>query len=694
MPLVDVSHIKMDDRKRSIAETDEYPSKRQATAVNGHVRMSDPDKEKDIENFQKDAILRQMREYKRERNLYESQVSELTKRSQHHDDHLRVIDAWFTQLLDEIRIVVGDMVSSTPSGQEIFRSSLQFESHDAFQEHLKDRSAKIRDAIKHIFARLPTTTPEVKELQERLAALLATEKAHVVETQRIIGERDQLTERLEAASVRYLMAEKRMDRAKSAAVQKLESQAMMGGNSDAAKVGERKSSKAVDSAETNGDVDSATRAAFDTARKEALAAAEKRKLQTEQLEAENKRLTEDLTAARTKLVSCTDEDYAKTDLYKLLKSQHEDVIKRINDLEATNVQLREEAQKLQGERTAFRTQLEDEARVVQSDLESQLARAETDLARVRHARDELQGDVNVRNAQQDQQSLTVEQAKELADASQNRIAALESEVQRLRLQLGEGTAASATSVDDLDPEALKAKELPSMEAAWRKTQALATKKVADIAAWEEQRSRLLSEKAKADQKYYSAAKSKESRESELRMLRLQNSKSTEVVTQLRDSESNSRALVANLEKQLAESKESLSNLSQQNRSLQQKMSESNITLEGLKTEDSTAQTAASSKRHAEVELEQLKVRLEDTKKAFESLKRKNAGKGSSDGSDDWRHIAICPVCNSNIRNHMLKTCGHVFCHDCIDNLIKNRNRKCPSCGKAFGNGDHMPIHLA
>lgn len=552
------------------------------------------------------------------------------------------------------------MVSSTPSGQEIFRSSLQFESHDAFQEHLKERSAKIRDAIKYIFTRLPTTTPEVKELQERLAALLATEKAHVVETQRIIGERDQLTERLEAACVRYLMAEKRMDRAKSAAVQKLESQAIMGGNSEAANAGERKSAKAVDSAETNGEVDSATRAAFDTARKEALAAAEKRKLQTEQLEAENKRLTEDLTAARTKLVSCTDEDYAKTDLYKLLKSQHEDVIKRINDLEATNVQLREEAQKLQGERTAYRTQLEDEARAAQSDLESQLARAETDLARVRHARDELQGDVNVRTAQQDQQSLTVEQAKQLADASQNRIAALESEVQRLRLQLGEGTAASATSVDDLDLEALKAKvrtlesqyallekELPSMEAAWRKTQALATKKVADIAAWEEQRSRLLSEKAKADQKYYSAAKSKESRESELRMLRMQNVKSTEVVTQLRDSESNSRALVANLEKQLAESKESLSNLSQQNRSLQQKMSESNITLEGLKTEvanlkklmvdkDSTAQTAASSKRHAEVELEQLKVRLEDTKKAFESLKRKNAGKGSSDGSDDWR----------------------------------------------------------
>lgn len=39
-----------------------------------------------------------MKEYKREKSLYESQVQDLTKRSQHHDDHLRVVDAWFTQV--------------------------------------------------------------------------------------------------------------------------------------------------------------------------------------------------------------------------------------------------------------------------------------------------------------------------------------------------------------------------------------------------------------------------------------------------------------------------------------------------------------------------------------------------------------------------------------------------------------------
>ena len=46
------ARTKMDDRKRSLAvdPDDAYPSKRHASASNGtHIRMSDPDKEKDIE---------------------------------------------------------------------------------------------------------------------------------------------------------------------------------------------------------------------------------------------------------------------------------------------------------------------------------------------------------------------------------------------------------------------------------------------------------------------------------------------------------------------------------------------------------------------------------------------------------------------------------------------------------------------
>lgn len=533
-----------------------------------------------------------------------------------------------------------------------------FDEHSQFESHLKNRSAKIKAAIKDVFGRLPAAEPEVRSLQERLAALLATEKAHVIESQRIIGERDQLSERLEQASYRYLLAEKKLDRAKSAQVQKLERQATMGGTSEASSTSEKKSAKN-EASETNGEVDSAVHAAAETARREALAASEKRKLQTEQLEAENKQLTEELTSAKVRLTSLSDEDYAKTDLYKLLKSQHEDVIKRVNDLEATNLQLREEAQRLQAERTSYRNNMEEESQTNATDLESQLARAESDLARIRNARDELSAELSVRKGSLEQSQVAADSIKELAAARETRIAALESEVERLKLQIGESTAATTDeTLEGMSIEELRSKlktlenqhlllnnELPSMEAAWKKTKSLAERKVAEIIEWEEQRTRINAEKAKADQKYFAAMKAKEARENELRTLKAQNAKSSEIVTQLKDAENNSRSLIINLEKQISESKESLTALSQQNRTMQQKLSEGNITLEKLRTQitdmkklvvskDAASSAAASAKRQAEVELEEVKVRLEDTKKSLENMKRKGSGRESE--SDDWR----------------------------------------------------------
>lgn len=544
--------------------------------------------------------------------------------------------------------------------KEIFKSALVFEDHAVFEEHLKNRSKNIKAAIADIFGRLPSAPPEVKELQERLAALLAAEKAHIVERQRITGERDQLSERLENASYRYLIAEKKLDRAKSAAVQKLERQAIMGGNSEPPSASEGKKPAAIKSeqSEVNGEVDHAANAAAETARREAMAASEKRKVQLEQLEAENKRLNDDLTSARTRMAVLSDDDYAKTDLFKLLKSQYEDVIKRINDLEAKNVQLREEAQKLQAERTLYRNQVDEESRTANTEMEVQLARAETDLARIRSLRDELASEVAIRKAAQDQQKLSTDQAKELATARDDRISALESEVERLRLELGQ-TDATGPALDDMSVDDLKTKlrtlekqysllsnELPSMEAAWRKTQTLAAKKVSEAANWEEQISRISAEKAKADQKYFAAMKSKEAREIELRALKTQNAKSSEIVSQLKDAESNTRALAINLEKQLSEAKENLTSLSHQNRALQQKVSEGNIVSEGLKSQvaelkklttakDAEALAAASAKRQVEVELEELRVRLEDTRRSLDKLKKQGSSASSAD-SDDWR----------------------------------------------------------
>jgi hypothetical protein len=51
-----------------------------------------------LQRFQKDAIWRQMQEYKREKVTLEAKVKEMTKAAAFHNDHLRTIDAWFKQV--------------------------------------------------------------------------------------------------------------------------------------------------------------------------------------------------------------------------------------------------------------------------------------------------------------------------------------------------------------------------------------------------------------------------------------------------------------------------------------------------------------------------------------------------------------------------------------------------------------------
>ncbi len=554
------------------------------------------------------------------------------------------------QLIDEIRLLVGDFENH--KSFSTFPSSLLAADSTAFNTHLKSRSAEITTAISQLFARAPASAPEASQLQGRIAELLTAEKSHIVELEKSRLEKEKLEGRLEDASLRYMLAEKKLDRSKSATVAKLERQAISGGRSDTG------SGLGAAQDASNGQVDPKPDnleelVEAEEARREAVAASAKRKEQLETLEAENERLTAQVTTLSNRLTHLTDDDYSRTDLFKLLKSQHEDVIKRINNLEATNVQLREEAEKLQAERSAYRVQMEKESGVAISELEAQLVQAENDLARVRTGRDELITEVTLRKTAQSQERASVDQVKELASAKEERVKALESEVARLRLQTADPPTQSPV-VDDLSPEDLRSRysslekqysllnnELQSMGTAFRKASTLASQKVTNAIALEEKVQRLSAEKAKADQKYFATMKAKEAREQEVRTLRAQNSKSSEMVSSLKDSEAANRALQVNLEKQIAEMKESLATVESKYRVSQQQTSERNIAFEGLKgqieelkknleAKDTATSVTSTAYRKAEVEIETLRVRLEETKKSLESWKNKGLGNQSSE----------------------------------------------------------------
>jgi E3 ubiquitin-protein ligase BRE1 len=329
------------------------------------------------------------------------------------------------------------------------------------------------------------------------------------------------------------------------------------------------------------------------------------------------------------------------------------VIKRVNHLEALNVQLREEAGKLQAERTAYRNNMDAEKQKEIEEKDAQLQKAESDLARIRNARDELLAEQQMRKATQEQESTAASKAQELAAAREAQIESLESEVERLRIQV-DGLKDDTAELEGLSVEELRTKyqnldrqyamlnkELTSMQTVCKKYSSLASQKVADISALEEKAQRLTAEKSKADQKYFAAMKSKEARDAEVRTLRLQNLKSSDIISQLKDAEAATRSLVANLEKQIAEGKEALISVTAKYRASQQQNAENVVTIDGLKAQvaelkslmtakDSTLASTSAACRKAEAEVESLKSTLSDTKKSLENWKTKSLGNSSSE----------------------------------------------------------------
>ena len=650
-----------------------------------------------------------MQEYKREKNTLESQLKEMRKRARFHDDHLRAIDSWFRQLIDEVKVMAeGDddedmQLSALPS-------ALLFADQGQFEDHLSSRSKEIRSVISRLFGRSRSFTPDAVELQKRISQLLAAEKEHVTELERSQQEKEDLESRLETASLRYMVAEKKIDRAKSMTVAKLERQPLLGG---AKTVAEDAANVKKDEPATNGVSDNSEELAeMEREYNKASAASEKQKLQLEKLQEENDKLTTQITELTSKFSTLTDDDYAKTELFKQIKSQHEDVIKRLNDMEAKTTVLKDENQKFNSERTIFRNQLDAETRAVIAEKDQQAGVCDATLIRIRAERDNLLADQSIKKATIDQQRDGVKKIQDLSSALEERVKALESENERLNLQPGmvvDNSELESLSVEDLRAryQALDQKynllngELASMSSAFQKTSKLASQKVSELNGFEEKVQRLSAEKAKADQKYFAAMKSKETREGEVRTLRMQNTKSSEVMAQLRDSEASARALVANLEKQLAELKEAHASRTTEHRTGQQQKSIQDLEVarltsqiselkQQLSAKDSHLSTILSSCRSAEVEVVELQTSLKDTRKTLESWKSKS---GQSEQYEMLRQVAYCNICKRNLKDTAIKTCGHTFCKDCVEERVTSRSRKCPNCGKSFGSNDYMRITL-
>jgi E3 ubiquitin-protein ligase BRE1 len=481
------------------------------------------------------------------------------------------------------------------------------------------------------------TKPPIEDLENQLKELLANQKTYIAQIERLNAEKENISEQLDSATLRYMKAERKVDRARSVQVQRLEQQALAKATAQPAPATSENGTEGQSSADLE---------ALQLRYNEATAAAAKVKEQLEAALAEIKGLQAETLSLRARKETMTEEEYSRTEAFKLFKNQNEDLIKRCNHLEATIKQLREESSKLEAERMAFRTQLESEAQTVTGELEDQIAMKEQDLTRIRSARDELLADVSVRKANQEQERAAAEHLRELLGAKDDRLAALELELSRLRpsedaTMLTPQSDLEALSLEELRDRYLKLErdhaliqqEVPHVEKAYKRAIALSQKKVMDFAGLEDKTQLLLLEKAKADQKYFAARKDMDIRTGEIRTLRHQNAKSSEIIASLKEVEAQNRTVMSNLEKQLTEMRQANITIMEDNKTLKASSTEANRRSEGSKTQitelveiikakDAAYGTVREHHATQEVESEKLRVRLETLQKDRDMWKLK------------------------------------------------------------------------
>lgn len=52
-----------------------------------------------------------------------------------------------------------------------------------------------------------------------------------------------------------------------------------------------------------------------------------------------------------------------------------------------------------------------------------------------------------------------------------------------------------------------------------------------------------------------------------------------------------------------------------------------------------------------------------------------------------KRLMRCHLCNERPKSCIISKCWHLFCRECVQKNLENRNRKCPRCGIAYGSAD-------
>ncbi|KAF8520418.1 hypothetical protein BU17DRAFT_89013 [Hysterangium stoloniferum] len=250
-------------------------------------------------------------------------------------------------------------------------------------------------------------------------------------------------------------------------------------------------------------------------------------------------------------------------------------------------------------------------------------------------------------------------------------------------------------------------EIERLSAAWEALDRQNKAKVFDMENMESKLQKLAAEKAKADNRYYSAMRQKDAADALYKAKCHAIEKLQNAVEKFTETEKVLTSKLSNQEKEITVQKNRYETLVRDLTTAERQRMES----DWRRKEDQDS-LAEMKRQLVEAHTQEKQYRLEAKRFEDESIKARKeverlAIKANvvSSGSTTAREIDLeqkyekcmkllrCSTCKQNLRSHVLTKCMHTFCKDCVQARIDTRQRKCPACQMAFSQSEFQQLYF-
>lgn len=668
--------------------------------------------QEDVTYFKKEAIWRQMQMYKSKVNKFSREMVRYQNELKLSELKVATLDTWYQQLINLLNSLVPDKESKNHEEMQKLSQNYLLKIDD---DNLLERRKQLNDIIHKIFNTISSDSSNIANLQDlslEIANLTLNNKQLEKSKHDLLNQVEELEKEIQTFANKQLRAQSvTLKRANSTVIKQETPEVGISENEDS-----KESVKQEENHQTN-QTNTPTQEQIEINKDEI----EKLNIELQELRSTTKLLTDQLAESQemnskleqtrldlqNKLDNLGESDVMNSIYYKNLQDnvdtlqQQNDKLVQINELNNSKL-------------IKLETDLNDITKLVTQEsqdeinlLKNQLSKSETDLVRIRTIRDDLISKNTILKAEFDSIKPNEEFIK-LVKTLQERIDYLEQDKsQKFEKEV------SDEKLEKLSQEQLIKRiidlneELKQIEIAFKETRELSLKKMTNTIEQQNLVKKLQIEKTKADQKYFASMRLKDSILLENKLLKVQISKSQEMVKNLSDLEKTYQNKIDNLIKSINDYKlikqnsmNEVTKLQQQNKLLnnwklekqQELKKQQNIITENSQKISNLEQGL----KNKDLEINKFDIKLKATEDLLKKYKANNTSSILAEDEQQieaLRSIAKCSVCSKNWKDTVITVCGHVFCNHCTQERLAARLRRCPSCNKGFSGNDLLSIHL-